>query len=98
MEIDKQIENGTLIIKPHGRIDTVTSEEFKDFINENINLTDKLVFDFEDVPYISSSCLRIVLATQKQFQKFEAFSLINVCPEVRSVFDLSGFSSFLNIK
>lgn len=81
-----------------GRWDAVNCLENEKEIEEqtlNPDVT-KIVFDLEQVEYISSAFLRICIKTAKARQ--DNFSIVNVKPEVMKVFKISNFDSIMNIK
>ncbi|MFC1770842.1 STAS domain-containing protein [Candidatus Margulisiibacteriota bacterium] len=56
-----------------------------------------VIFNMQDVDYISSAFLRICITTGKKLGR-ENFSLINVLPEVKKVFKIAGIDKILEIK
>ena len=60
---------------------------------------DDLTLDFLENKYISSAGLRAVLSTQKKLTKAGgSLRLINVPEAVKEIFDVTGYSRFLNIE
>ncbi len=53
MESTLRNENGTLFIAVSGRLDTVTSMDLQNKLNENGYANVDIDFDFKDVEYIS---------------------------------------------
>ena len=98
MTIDIKINANETIVKLDGRLDTVTSPELEKAIENDIGNTKNLVLDVKDVEYISSAGLRIILAAQKKMNKLGSMKVINVCPEVMEVFELTGFADILSIE
>jgi len=82
------------------RIDTINSGDFEKAIaSVFVDVTPNTVFDCKDLTYISSSGLRIVLKSFQMLKtKGSAFKLVNVIPQVKSVFDMTGFSRVLDIE
>ena len=98
MTVDIKINANETIVKLDGRLDTVTSPELEKAIENDIGNTKNLVLDVKDVEYISSAGLRIILAAQKKMNKLGSMKVINVCPEVMEVFELTGFADILSIE
>lgn len=98
MTITKQRSKNGLTISIEGRLDTITSPDLEKTINEEINNIDELTLDFEKLEYVSSAGLRVLLSAQKQIQTRGSMVIINVCDEVKQIFDITGFSDILKIK
>ena len=95
------IRNGNVITIVCGsRIDTINAGAFENDITPLLAEKDtQLIFDCNALDYISSSGLRVVLKAQKivSARKGE-MKLIAVKPQIKKVFDMTGFSRFLTIK
>ena len=99
MDITNLKENGATIVRIVGRLDTVTSPELDQAVKPLIDMGATIVFDCEQMDYVSSSGLRVVLSTHKQLAAVGGrFIVRNLNNEVRSVFDLTGFSRLLTIE
>lgn len=96
MDIKKKLADGKLVLKPIGRIDTVTAPELAAMVVlDNVK---ELEFDLSAVDYISSAGLRIFLgAQQKMTDTGGRMVLSGVRPIVREIFDIVGFSDELTI-
>ena len=92
--IEFKDEKEKFILIFHGSINSQNSEEIGKTIFDKIDGKDKVVFDFNDVDFISSAGLRIILKCGKAINNFE---VINVKPEVYEVFDMTGFTQILKI-
>lgn len=57
-----------------------------------------LVVDFTDVKYVSSAGLRILLSAHKVMSKKGGLRVTGVSDEIMEVFDITGFSTILNIE
>ncbi len=99
MEIIEKKQNDIGIYKLVGRLDSNTSPEFEKMLVEQISGgTTKMVIDFEDLDYISSAGLRVILKTTKDLKRAEGrFILCAMKDYVREVFEISGFDTFLPI-
>ncbi len=81
-----------------GNLDTATSPEVEKTINECIENGDlKFIFNFENTKYMSSSGLRVLLATAKKLKNKGELKITNLNSVIEEVFDISGFSSILNV-
>ena len=81
-----------------GNLDTATSPEVEKTINECIENGDlKFIFNFENTKYMSSSGLRVLLATAKKLKGKGELKITNLNSVIEEVFDISGFSSILNV-
>lgn len=96
IEIKRIIED--TIIEVSGRLDTITAPELEKAIAEDIDGTKNLVLDIKGIEYISSAGLRVLLAAQKKISKNGLMKVINVCPEVMEIFEITGFIDILNIE
>ena len=87
-------------INTGARIDTINAGDFENEISPILaeNGT-KVIFDCNDLEYISSSGLRVVLKAQKIISSRKGeMKLIGVKPQIKKVFDMTGFSRFLTIE
>lgn len=99
MDINVIEENGAKIVNIIGRLDTVTSPNLEKAVNPLIELGQTIIFNCEKMEYISSAGLRVVLSTHKQCAASGGrFIVRNLTTEVKSVFDMTGFSRLLNIE
>ena len=91
-------ENGLLNVAVTGRLDTVTSAELNEKLEqigiENVDID----FDFSSVEYISSAGLRLILALQKQTAETgNTLTIRNINKVVAEIFKVAGFNKALNI-
>jgi len=70
-------------------------EELTALVNGLENKNDKIVLDASNTVYISSAGLRVLLKLQKQYGNV---SVINVSKEVYDIFEVTGFTSILDVK
>lgn len=98
MTITQTNENGKVTIKPEGWLDTASSPELNAVV-ESITQADAIVFDFDLVEYMSSAGLRAVVAAHKKALSLgAAFSVVRVCNEVMSIFQMTGIDKKLTIE
>ena len=98
MNISKNYEDKKLVLAVEGRVDTITSQELEQSINEEIGNFNSLTLDFEKLEYISSAGLRVLIATQKKLKKEDVpLEIINVNETIKEIFRMSGFDKILKI-
>lgn len=94
MKIEKKIIENNLTISLEGRLDTNTVAELENEIPD-LNGIESIIFDFENLEYISSSGLRVMLKCKK---KVDNIKIINCKPEVFEIFNITGFSEMMKIE
>lgn len=99
MEVQIINEGDINVLKIVGRVDTATSARLEEAVSSYYAKSgSKVVFDCEEMEYISSSGLRVFLNTHKNIAlKGGEFTIRNLSTQVKSVFDMTGFSKILNI-
>lgn len=99
MDITAERASGTVIAKASGRIDSSNSREFHSNLEAVVPANDPaLVLDFEDVSYISSAGMRVILIVAKGLQKSDiSFALCSMNDSIREVFTISGFDKIIPI-
>jgi anti-anti-sigma factor len=99
MELNTREDGGKTIVEMVGRLDSNTSGAVETSLSAIIEGgASKLVLDFGKLDYISSAGLRIVLVASKKLNA--AGGELQLCALnelVQEVFDISGFSSLLNV-
>ena len=93
-------KSGGTVLAVFGAIKTLVAPYFSDGLLNLLQKTDSLTVDFEGVAYIASAGLRALLQAQEIVDDSESKSmkLLNVGPEVMSVFESTGFSNLLEIE
>jgi len=65
MIINKESAGKKLEIKLDGRLDTNTAPKLEEELGNSIENVEKLIFDLENLMYISSAGLRVILSLKK---------------------------------
>jgi anti-anti-sigma factor len=99
MNITTRDEGDTTVVMLNGKLDTNTTPAAESEINALIDAgASKLLVNFEQLSYISSSGLRLLLATAKRLKgnggDLQVCSLNEMATEV---FEISGFSTILKV-
>ncbi len=99
MEISITESGDIRILSFQGNLDTNTSPDAENEINGLIEAgAQKLLVNFENLDYISSAGLRILLATAKKLKASQGDLKICCLNEtVQEVFDISGFATILSV-
>ena len=96
MNIIVELLNTTAQLKVEGRLDTITAPD----LDKRINALDakEIVLDLENLEYISSAGLRVLLAAHKKYVRLNGMKVTNVKPEVMEIFEMTGFADILTIE
>lgn len=99
MEIIEKKESGICVFKISGRLDANTSPELKEKIVEAIRKGSRyMIIDFEDLDYISSAGLQVILKAAKDLKRSEGKIVLSSMQDyVKEIFEIAGFNSFLPI-
>ncbi|EKD35955.1 MAG: RsbV [uncultured bacterium] len=99
MEMTISKERQTTIFTLKGRLDSNTAPQFEKQLHDFLVApSSHLVFDFDDLEYISSAGLRIILNTAKAYNSSPyRFVACAMQEHVQEVFEISGFDSFITI-
>ena len=97
MNITYRIDKDILYVALEGRIDATNSAEAEQKIIaiKNDNKGKHTVIDADNLEYISSAGLRVILRLRKEEPKL---AIINVAPEVYDIFDMTGFTDMVTIE
>ena len=99
MEIEVQVQDNHVIVKPVGRVDSTVAEEFQRRLLGTIDAHPTPVdLDCSAMPYISSSGLRVLaLAAKALGQRAQRLRIIQPTAVALSTLTLTNFTSFLGI-
>ena len=98
LRIEKTTENNSLTYTLTGRLDTLTAPDLELDLNGTLDGVTELVFDLNDLDYLSSAGLRVLLTAQKRMNTQGAMRVRNVNETIREIFDVTGFSDILTIE
>ena len=95
-DVTFSINDNSLTISLSGHIDSANAAEIdakvKAFCAENP--ADNVVIDCNDLEYISSAGLRIILRLRKEYQSLK---VVNVSSEVYEILDITGFTEMMEV-
>ena len=97
MNVTYRIDKNILYIAIEGRIDASNAAEAEEkiFSIKNDNPGKHTVVDADNLEYISSAGLRVILRLRKEEPKL---AIINVAPDVYEVFDMTGFTDMVTVE
>lgn len=96
MEVIITKEENVNIVKIIGRLDTTTATELEREIAPLFAANTDVLLDCEELEYISSAGLRVVLMAHKTLTSMGGtLTMRNVRPLIQPVFDMTGFSHIL---
>ena len=83
------------LVKLQGSVDSSNAPQFEEELLSTIS-GEKLTIDAEELTYISSAGLRVLLKAKKKLNA--DLEVINVSPEVFEILDMTGFTQILKVK
>lgn len=98
MQITTQRNGETLTVMLDGRLDTMTAPELEAQLKDSLDGITGLTFDFEQLAYISSAGLRVLLSAQKVMNKQGEMRIRHVNETIMEIFEVTGFSDILSIE
>lgn len=99
MEIKIDNTGGRVIVSLIGRLDTITVSDLESQVVPLLKDGTDMLLDCNGLEYISSSGLRIILLIHKKLTALKGrLTLTNVAPSIKSIFDMTGFTSLLNFE
>ena len=97
MTFTKKKNGNSLEIAVEGRLDTTTAPILETELYRSLQGVTELTFDFAKLKYISSAGLWLLLAVYKSMKGKGTMRVINVSDIIREVFEVTGFSSMLDV-
>lgn len=98
MEIHKEKKDQQLLVSICGRLDTISAPALENELRTSISGVNYLELDLEQVEYISSAGLRVLLMAQKVMNKQGRMVVKHPSPMVMEVFEVTGFADVLDIQ
>ena len=95
--ITYRVDKDILYIAVNGRVDASNAPavEQEIFRIKSENTGKHTVIDADNLEYISSAGLRVILKLRKEEPKL---AIINVAPEVYDIFDMTGFTDMVTVE
>lgn len=97
MDITSSLDKTRLTVRPVGRVNAVTGDDLEAFLAENFTgEVTELVLDFEEVEYISSKGLRVLVSLHKNLNG-RSMRIVNANSTVVEVLRLSGLNQLFGV-
>lgn len=97
--VTNNLENGSLLVKIEGEVDVYTSIDLKKELTRLMEAEQKkIIIDLENVNYMDSSGLGVLVALLKELKKIGGeLKLISLPISVKKIFDLTRLTKFFSI-
>ena len=99
MDVTVKRREGILLVQVIGRIDGSNAGRLEEAVRNALDENDRgVMLDFERLVYMSSAGMRVVLLIAKIVRRQNIkLALCSMAKQIRDVFEISGFGSFLSI-
>ncbi|NLJ58223.1 MAG: STAS domain-containing protein [Tissierellia bacterium] len=100
LKIEIETLDSSIEIKPIGEVDIYTSPELKKKVTDLIEEKKlDLVIDGENLEYIDSTGLGVLMSIYKKLQERNLnFKIINLKPNIYKLFDITSLNKVFNIR
>ena len=98
LNINKEINGNELKIALEGRLDTMSAPQLEGELKGNVDGITSLIFDINNLEYISSAGLRVLLSAQKVMNKQGSMVIRGANDDIMEIFEVTGFSDILTIE
>ncbi|MEO1260359.1 MAG: STAS domain-containing protein [Bacteroidota bacterium] len=96
MKIKTTDKEGVKIMHFSGNLDTQTSSEAEQLFREILQIgATRILVDFEELDYISSAGLRVLLTTSKRLHGKGQLGICNANEQVKEVFEMTGLANLV---
>ncbi|HCM92381.1 MAG TPA: anti-sigma factor antagonist [Lachnospiraceae bacterium] len=98
LNINKETNGNELKIALEGRLDTMSAPQLEGELKGNVDGITSLIFDINNLEYISSAGLRVLLSAQKVMNKQGSMVIRGANDDIMEIFEVTGFSDILTIE
>ncbi len=96
LQVERIDDDKTVVLQLFGPVNTATAEILKNACDAIEDDGRDVTIDFDDVDYISSTGLRMLLSLSKRIGS-DKLHLINVSGDVEQIFEMTGFVDIMDI-
>ena len=99
MDIIKEIAKSEMTIRLRGRLETTTAPKLEEVVENELDDIMTLIINMENVEYVSSAGLRILLGAEKKMKARSGKLIVEHIPDaVMDVFKITGFDKVLTLR
>ena len=99
LEVIEKKEGTTLTIRPKGQMNLTTSPAVAEKVTPGyLTGITKLVFDLEELDYLSSAGLRVFLAAAKSVEEQGEIVITGANPEIMDILEMAGLPNIMTIE
>lgn len=99
MKVTKEKKGDELTVKVSGSVNATTVSMFSDALSNELSGVKTLNFDFEELEYISSAGLRVILTAYKTLKKNNGKIVLHkLNDEVWEIFHVTGLLEFFDVE
>ena len=98
MVVQKEKQDSSVIFHVSGELDTLSAPELEKAMAPELESATKLVLDLNDLQYISSSGIRVLLGAHKRMVGKGEMIILNPHTEIMEVFELTGLADVFDIR
>ena len=89
--------NNIYLVRVEGRLDASFSSQLEDKTDELLDKTKRIIMDFSEVTYLSSSGLRVLLSIKKETEKQGGLVLIHLIDAVKKIIEVAELQDFFDL-
>ena len=98
MTITTTRNGSALTLQLEGRLDTTTSPQLEAELSASLDGVKQMTLDLQQLAYLSSAGLRVILGAQKRMNKQGQMVVRHVNETIMEVFEVTGFVDILTIE
>ena len=98
MTITTTRNGSALTLQLEGRLDTTTSPQLEAELSASLDGVKQLTLDLQQLAYLSSAGLRVILGAQKRMNKQGQMVVRHVNETIMEVFEVTGIVDILTIE
>lgn len=98
MNLTKNYNGKELTIIVKDKIDTVMAPDFENEIMDEMGKFDSLIVDFNELDYISSAGLRVLIVVERKLAPQNIPFVIKVNDTIKEILLISGLDKILNLE